>query len=143
MVDANSESPDSRRNTKFPATAGEIPKWHWEKLIELVDSRTPSPSERAKKIYEVIQLFYAKSDNPQWDWDLLCFCEEVLINLSHDIHFLQPIARALNVQLYRHHYQLAYEIGLITPDGTKETESKKEEGTEGTNHISNGTQETK
>lgn len=102
-------------------------KEHWEALIALVDKHTLSPNQRAAKIYEIIQLFYDKKENPQWDWDVLCFCSELLASLARDIKFLDPIARALNTKVYQYHYQLAYEIGLIDKNGIK-AESSNEKG---------------
>lgn len=107
--------------------SGSYTKEHWEALIKLVDERTLSPSQRAAKIYEIIQVFYDKKENPQWDWDVLCFCSELIVSLSRDIKFLDPIARQLNIKVYQYHYQLAYEIGLITFDSEENGKEKQGE----------------
>jgi hypothetical protein len=85
-MDNSSPSPEQRRAS---LTA----------LMEKVDATMPSPSVRARKVWDSL----GKEDLNLWD--LACFCIETTGYLSAVIPEFEPAAKQLALQLYGHHYQ--------------------------------------
>ena len=82
-------------------------------LITRVDAQTPSPSDRAKRVLEILRA------DPNVDtWDVLCFCAEYLGMMSSAWPWLELPAKNLTHLIYTAHYEHFGAEGI-------QTESKK------------------
>lgn len=71
-----------------------------EEFIKKIDNLTRSPSKRADLIWEKLSLSTSKISN----WDLVCFCVEVLGLMSTEFPWLREAAIAANHLVYKAHY---------------------------------------
>ena len=70
-----------------------------KKYVE-VDRQTPSPSERAKYIYDKLNALDPKPTH----WDLVCFCAETLGLLTFELPVTNKYAAAALRTIYEVHY---------------------------------------
>jgi hypothetical protein len=65
-----------------------------------VDAQTPSPSERAKYLYDKLNALEPKPTH----WDLVCFCAEAIGMLTLDLPATNNTAAQLLRMIYEIHY---------------------------------------
>ena len=70
-------------------------------FIEKIDKLTKSPSERASFIW--LALASGTSEKVT-NWDLICFCVEVLGFMSSEFPWLREAAIMVNKLVYKAHY---------------------------------------
>lgn len=80
-----------------------------EKILKFaeVDAQTPSPSERAKYLYDKLIALEPKPTH----WDLVCFCAETLGMLTLDL----PVTNRFTSAALRSIYELHYYDDSINP----------------------------
>jgi len=71
-----------------------------EEFIAKIDKLTRSPSDRADLIWNKLSLSTSKVSN----WDLICFCVEVLGLMSAEFPWLREAAVAASHLVYKAHY---------------------------------------
>lgn len=92
-----------------------------EKLIEEKDKISPSPSIRARAIWDILNTH----DPRPTLWDLVCFGIEVLTLAAESYPFITYAVRGLNHLIYATHYNAE---GLFDSFVVLNQEEKKENG---------------
>ena len=78
----------------------------------IIDPLTPSPNQRALKIWKFI---YAHKDEID-SWDMVCFCVEYLGGTLTAFPFLKVPVQHIGQLIYNAHYYHTTELGLCPSD---------------------------
>ena len=100
----------SEKKTKESMSKTELTR---QELIEKRDKESPSPEQRAVRIWSAIN---AMEPRPTL-WDIVCFSCEALAALSTELDFLQPFTKRLVSIVYTAHYHTPepYPSAVETP----------------------------
>lgn len=71
-----------------------------DKRIKDIDARLASPSDRATRVWTVLQTH----DPDLTTWDVLCFCAEFMGMVAERYHWIIPIAKRFVRLVYSAHY---------------------------------------
>lgn len=108
------------------------------KLMEASDKVNPSPSTRAKYVWDILQA------HPELTkWDLVCFAAELLGNVSIALPFLEPDAKSLNKLVYTAHYMDPTNdtgSGIKLNNSSNDSSRSEKENSLGTNPKDSGTE---
>lgn len=88
----------------------------YAKLMQERDKVSPSPTLRAKVVWDILQ---AESPKPIV-WDLVCFSLEILTISSESYPYIIPAVKVLNQAIYGAHYNTEEPFpSFINVDGTR------------------------
>lgn len=99
-----------------------------------VDAQTPSPSERAKYLYEKLNALEPKPTH----WDLICFCAEALGMLTLEL----PVTNRFAAAALRSIYEVHYYAGDDNPSCLPQRQQNQNSTTLPTNKTRNSSDQT-
>lgn len=80
------------------ANRSDDPEFHAR--IIAIDARTPSPTQRAERVWNILQTH----DPDLTTWDVLCFCAEFIALNAERYHWIVPLAKKFVSLVYSAHY---------------------------------------
>ena len=80
--------------------ANSSPDAELDQRIRDIDSRKPSPQQRAERVWRVISV----NDPDLTTWDVLCFCAEFVALTSQRYQWILPLAKRFVSLIYSAHY---------------------------------------
>jgi hypothetical protein len=100
--------------------AGDNERKVTEERVKFIDSLTPSPEQRAKKVFDIIDKHNKSLYSEQLqtlekvdNWDILCYCVTHMISLVNVYSWLSLPAKHLKFLVFNAHYLYPKGHGVI------------------------------